>query len=329
MPPFLTLMLPRLLLAPDEGGGGGGAPVEEPSAAEGESAGSDELDIDSLDVDEDDLPPAPDGDDAGEVEDEDEDDVDLLEGEDERDPFNNKEVEQFDRSYVQRLRRQGAAARVKARELEETVQTKLVPGIGNAFVDLFLGDDDAVEAATAYLERIYGPNVRALAEEARSRGGASAPAEEKVDENGEPLTPEKVRELAEKAIEERQRKEAQEAEQRRITEFLTENGLGPAPDGTPHPHTQDILNRMIKGGKSVEEAVAEYRAEVEAYEAAIERRAIEKLVARKKADREKLPKVPDGEAGSATGGLNLDELDTPEARRRAAEALVAARKSRR
>lgn len=323
MPPFLKSLFPTMLFAPDDGLGGGGAPVEDASVEEPE-AGGDELgvDLDDIEIDEGDLPSVG-ADDAGGDED---DDEDLLEVDDE-DDGEDGEVKQFDAGYVKKLRRQGAAERVKRREFEEAVQTKLVPGIGNAFVDLISGDDETRQSALAYLERFYGEGIRQVAEMVKSRGGASAPAEGKVDENGEPLTPEKVKELAAKAWEEKQRAEAEEADKRRISEFLAENGLGPLPDGSQHPHLQDIINRMAKG-KTVEEAVAEYRAEVEAYEAEIERRAIQKLLERKKKDRESLPKVPDGEGGRAAG-LDPASLDTPEARRAAAEAAIAARRKRR
>jgi hypothetical protein len=273
-----------------------------------------ELDIDSIDPDELGVSDAdlPAGDAAS--------DAAASDGPDaEPDPFDDEGVTEFSRGYVQKLRKEAEQARIQARELEENLG-QFLPSVQQALGD-YLGNTEHKEAAAKWLSQVLGDEFVA------TLGGTdpSPAAAPSTDSDDDIVTASEARKLAASEFDRRQEEAAQRAEEKRVAEFLGQRGLGPDADGNPHPHTWDILNRMRKGA-SLEEAVASYEEGVREYELEIERRAIRKLLDRKKADADASPKVAVAEGGAPElGGF---DLTTAAGRRAAAAAVALSRRSR-
>jgi hypothetical protein len=227
------------------------------------------------------------------------------------DPF-DAGADTFDRDYVEKLRRENANYRTKARELEAfaAIHPEDRELLGVVFNDLYSGNEEASGRAAKWLAEQFAslsPAEQAAVEDALEDAAGNDSGGLQTGD----LTPEQVQKLIDDALAAKEQEAENAAIEATISAALDSIGLG-----GDHPHQYQVL-RWIAEGVAPDEAVARYETEKAAYDKAIADKAVEEFLARKQGDAAASPTVTDGSAPAA--GDTYD-LSTREGRAAAAKA---------
>lgn len=223
------------------------------------------------------------------------------------DPFDNAEVDTFDRAYVEKLRSEAASHRTKLKEAEgklSPMQPFLDAGMDSLLVDIFSGDEASSKNAFDYLVNATGFDMSHL----------QAVAEELDGEDVEELTPEKIAEITKRTIQE-ERDAATKAADRQ-TKLDTWNSVSEVLESddslklldidgkkSPNPAAAMVLAMAENAGAVTAESVQEQiRILKDLDESRLEearKQAVADFVAGKRVDAESSPSSP-GPAGEIT-----------------------------